>query len=557
MGGLLVTTFLILTVTGVLLMTAYAPSPQAAWASVHYVSTSLAGGWLVRGLHHAASNVLLVLLAAHLVRVALAGGYKAPRELEWWLLLAAFGLVMALAISGGLLPWDQKGYWARRVELGILGMAPALGNTIQQLAQGGPQMGNLALTRAYALHVTVLPLLLGLTLWMQTRLARRHGYAPVLGSLPKGANEPYSEQLARNAVAGALLTAVLLYIAWRAHGAPLDAPADPASDYPARPEWYLMPLFQLRKYFHGPWEFYGTVLLPGLLGAYLALLPVLDKRVTFGARVPFLVPVVLAAVAAPALAILAVRHDARDREFQKAVAKADARADVARKIAMAGVPPEGPLAMLRNDPELRGEDLFAKSCASCHVLGDLGDKAKANAPMLDGWGTESWLTKMMHDPDAETFFGRTPYKGEMPPVDVASPDHPAMTDAEGVRAIAAFLARQGDEKGDPPHNATADETLKKGEQIVTDRCTTCHLFKGEGDDEGSGKAPELAGYGSIAWIRTQIANPSSKETYREGALDPEKKGHMPRFDNKLSAADIDILARWTRAKARGVPLVQP
>ncbi len=94
-----------------------------------------------------------------------------------------------------------------------------------------------------------------------------------------------------------------------------------------------------------------------------------------------------------------------------------------------------------------------------------------------------------------------------------------------------------------------------GEKIVSERCTTCHLYKGDGDDQGSGLAPELAGYGSIAWTRAQVANPATPQTYRDKALDPAMKKHMPRFDGDLSPADIDVVARWTRSHARAAAFV--
>jgi ubiquinol-cytochrome c reductase cytochrome b subunit len=85
---------------------------------------------------------------------------------------------------------------------------------------------------------------------------------------------------------------------------------------------------------------------------------------------------------------------------------------------------------------------------------------------------------------------------------------------------------------------------------VTKQCTSCHLWKGKGDDGDQGLAPELSGYGSVAWVRAQVANPASATTYRPAALDAARKGHMPRFDDQLGAADLDVIAQYTRAHAR-------
>jgi ubiquinol-cytochrome c reductase cytochrome b subunit len=219
--------------------------------------------------------------------------------------------------------------------------------------------------------------------------------------------------------------------------------------------------------------------------------------------------------------------------------------------------------MLHTDPELRGEDLFARHCAGCHVLGDLGDKAKATAPTLDGWGTEAWVLAMIHDPDGDARFGRTPYKEGMPSMDIPpkdpKPDDPPFKpmSKEDMHAVAAFLASGG--VGDTPKDErlVAGDALRdtrRGETIVRERCTECHIYKGDGDLLACGRAPELSGYGSLAWVRAQIAAPATKATYREQAVDtPASKGHMPRFDGELAPADLDILARWVRAHARGIP----
>jgi ubiquinol-cytochrome c reductase cytochrome b subunit len=258
---------------------------------------------------------------------------------------------------------------------------------------------------------------------------------------------------------------------------------------------------------------------------------------------------------------MAWHKDSRDEQYAKQRAKADGRAAAAVDLALNGVPPAGALEMVRRDPELRGRDLFDQHCASCHVLGDAGDPKKATATKLDGWGTSTWIAAMIHDPDGPEFFGRGPYKGQMPSVDVRPKDKPAgepwapMTKSDAEKQAASlFLAAQGDEAGDPARPTDAAAARALGEKIVRDRCTSCHLYKGEGDDEGTGLAPELAHYGSVAWTRAQVANPATATSYREKALDENMKKHMPRFDKDLSAADVDVVARWTRAHARGIPL---
>ena len=554
MAASVATCFVVLALTGLTLMTAYGASPQAAWASVHYVQFVQERGWVVRGLHYWAAQSLIVLAALHVVHGAFVASYRKPREVAWWMTLGVLGLAVAGGITGGLLPWDERGWWARVVEGNIVGLAPGVGTWIQEMMQGGAELGALGLSRMYAVHVVLLPALLVAMLLVRRGIARRYGWTDT-----EGATSTQGALLARNVVVAALVLLALFAMAGAAHGAPLEAPADPMGDYPARPEWFLMTLYELRKLFHGAGEFFATTLAPMVAGLYLALLPWIDRPGR--SRVALVMaPVVLIFAGAVGLGGMAWRKDARDEMFMKQRAKADLRAAAAARLAMGGVPPEGAMAMVRADPELRGRDLFDQHCASCHVLGDLGDPKKATASKLDGWGTTQWIAAMIHDPDAPEFFGRGPFNGNMPSVDVRPKDKPATdpwrpmvaSDAER-SAVVAFLVAQGDEPGDPPR-ALDDATRALGEKIVSNRCANCHHYKGDGDVNGSDVAPELLHYGSIAWTRAQVANPATVETYREKALGADLKKHMPRFDADLSPGDVDVVARWTRAHSRGLSL---
>jgi ubiquinol-cytochrome c reductase cytochrome b subunit len=560
-GSALLGAFLVQAVTGVALMTSYAPSDKTAWASVHFIQFHQAGGWLVRGLHHFGAQAMVIVLGLHIAQVALFGGYRRPREVTWWLGLGLLAATLAFALTGYLLPWDQKGYWATRVATNIAGTVPGVGDATQRLLQGGAEYGSLTLTRFYTLHVVVLPASLIALALAHVALVRRHGVTPPVSADLARVDRFFPRQVFRDVVASLVVVALVVVLAAREHGAPLDAPADPASEYPARPEWYFLALFQLLKYFHGPLEIVGTVVLPLLVGLYLFALPLLDtpaRRATTAlrGRVGPLAPLVAIAFGAVFLTWKAQHDDAADAAFQTERAKADVRAKAAVRLAMDGVPPAGPLAMLAEAPEIRGPELFDKHCGSCHTLAGHGREKDRAAPTLDGWSTEPWLLAMMHEPDGDARFGRTPYKGEMPSMDVKPADADAswkgMT-PEDMKAAAAFLASQGDLPGRQPPSGSLRADMKlvaHGKEVVTSRCTVCHLFEGAGDDGGQGLAPELSRYGTQAWVSAQIKDPSSKATYREGALDPARKGHMPRFAEEMSAADVDRLATWLVDAAR-------
>lgn len=561
-GSALTLTFVVQMVTGMLLMTSYAPSATTAWASVYYLTYVEHGGWIVRGLHHFGSQAMVVLLVLHLLQVAVFGAYKRPREMNWFLGLGLLATTLGFALTGYLLPWDQKGYWATQVATNIAGTTPVFGREIQVLMQGGAEYGNLTLTRFHALHVSVLPFTLVALLAGHLLLFRKHGVTASSRADRRVVDRFYPKQVLKDLVAAIVVLVVIFALAVKDHGAPLDAPADPASDYPARPEWYFLSLFQLLKYFQGPMEVVGTLVVPAVAAGYLVALPFLDRKksTALGPRAALLAPLVLGIAGVGLLTLLAMRADAGDAKFQEARKAADERSGIALALAARGVPPGGPLEMLRNDPELRGRELFQKNCAGCHVLGKLGDRAKATAPVLDGWGTDAWVIEMLHDPDAATRFKHTPFAGQMPSMDQPPKDDPAAAatfkpmPAEDAKAVALFLASQGDDPRDlPAHPPPARDAAQRarGETIVRERCTTCHLYGGAGDDSGQETAPELSGWGGSAWIASQVRDPATKTTYREKARDPELKGHMPSFADQLSADDLALVARWTRAHARG------
>ncbi len=94
-------------VTGIALATVYAPSATDAWASVAYIQDQMPGGWLVRGLHHHGGSAIIIISGLHLVQTAVAGAYKRPRELVWWLGLLLLVLMLAWAITGF---WLRSGF---------------------------------------------------------------------------------------------------------------------------------------------------------------------------------------------------------------------------------------------------------------------------------------------------------------------------------------------------------------------------------------------------------------------------------------------------------------
>src|SRR4051812_19420544 len=174
-GSCLLFVFSVQLITGLLLMTAYSPSDVSAWASVYFIQYEMDFGWLIRGLHHFGSQTMVVLLGLHMLQVVIAGAHLPPREINWWLGLLLLSTILGLSLTGYLLPWDQKGYWATQVATSIMSGLPLVGAWLQKVVVGGTDYGHHTLTHFYALHVGVLPFLTILLIVAHLAVFRRHG----------------------------------------------------------------------------------------------------------------------------------------------------------------------------------------------------------------------------------------------------------------------------------------------------------------------------------------------------------------------------------------------
>src|SRR5215208_5394752 len=283
-GSTLVFAFTVQLITGFFLWMSYSPSSQTAWESVYYIQHQMQGGAVLRGIHHYTAQVMIILLALHMLQVIIDGAYRAPREVNFWIGLILLHIVLGLSLTGYLLPWDQKGYWATKVATSILASIPLVGHSLQRLVVGGPEYGHHTLTRFFALHAGLLPFLMIVFTAAHVYVFRRHG---LRYKEPKKRADAYfwSDQVFRDAVACLGVLAVVLLLVFRYRlvaggsghvGAELHAPADPSEPFgAARPEWYFLFLFQFLKLkaFAGEAEWIGAVVIPGAVIAMLFLMP--------------------------------------------------------------------------------------------------------------------------------------------------------------------------------------------------------------------------------------------------------------------------------------------
>jgi quinol-cytochrome oxidoreductase complex cytochrome b subunit/mono/diheme cytochrome c family protein len=571
-GSTLSFCFFVQVVTGLILWACYSPSTQTAWESVYFLQNHIAGGWLLRGVHHFTAQAMVVLLAVHFVQVVIDGAYRAPREINFWLGLILMQIVLALGLTGYLLPWDQKGYWATKVATNMIALVPVVGEPLQRLVVGGADYGHHTLTRFFALHAGVLPVLLMIFLALHVALFRRHGLTV---RDPKRAPDTtfWPEQLFRDAVACLGVAIVVLVLVLRNHGAELGAPANPAESYAAaRPEIYFLFLFQMLKYLEVFPPIVGAVIVPGLVMLSLFLMPFIG-RWQLGHRFNVVWTFALL-IGAGILTLVAWRHDHNgttkdSKHYLAAVAEAEEEAQRVVQLAGSptGIPPVGALSLLRTDPKTQGPKLFRQHCAACHSHSPPSGTSetsqeivaeKSSAPNLWGIGTRDWIRGVL-DPsqvDSARYFGDTSHKeGDMVTF-VKDTIGSQLTDLTG-EELAAYRKKIEDvtftlasEAGliremapDIPERVAAG----KDAMINEFACIDCHKF---GDQGGLGLAPDLTGYASREWLTAFISNPEHERFY------PESNDRMPAFAanaekplaNRLSAEDLSLVVAWLRGE---------
>jgi ubiquinol-cytochrome c reductase cytochrome b subunit len=532
--------FAIEAATGLLLMLAYSPSSASAWGSVYYINDQIDHGWFVRGLHRFGSYAMVVLVVLHLLQATLAAAYRSPRVVNWWIGLGLMLVTLGLGVTGNILPWDQHGYWAAVVETVIAGGVPVVGPTVERLAVGGPGYGNLTLTRMYGLHVGILPALFVLGLVTHIGLARRHRLMGLRDDGPVGPRRVFGGFVASAVLLGALAAVVLVY-----HGAPLEAPADPGgNDYPARPEWYFLWLFQLLKYFHGEREVIATVIVPGGILAVLALIPLIDKILPKG-FVHFLASAFVFAVVGGAgyLTYEGWRADEADPAYRAGRERAEQAAARAARLAgdeAVGIPPDGAAYLLGRDPLLRGGGLFEAKCAGCHAFGGKASKDQS-APDLKDYGTRAWVRGLLEKPDAPAYFGTAPECDGM----TSWKDTSKLTakEMDDVADFVATFAAIDPEASPADWAAAAKAENHPGRAPFYRECVDCHTMGNVVDREKkTNQSPDLFAWGSPRWVARMIKNPSHASLY--GYLEAEQK--MPAFGDQLTGSDVTALVRYLK-----------
>lgn len=157
LGGITLFFFIVQAITGILLALYYHPTPEAAYDSILFIMNDVNFGWLIRSIHSWSANLMIVFCVLHLLRVAIQGAYRPPREMTWLVGVGLLLITLGFGFTGYLLPWDERAFWATTVGTQIAGAVPLIGNYIQDFLRGGPDLSALTLSRFFDVHVLVLP----------------------------------------------------------------------------------------------------------------------------------------------------------------------------------------------------------------------------------------------------------------------------------------------------------------------------------------------------------------------------------------------------------------
>ena len=180
LGGLAFTAFLVLIISGALLLFHYQPSTEGAYKSILYIENNVPGGWYVRNLHRLASNFFLVLLFLHTIRVLLTGAYRKPREFNWVIGFGLLCLALFEGYTGYLLPMDQLALWATQTGMNLLATLP-FGDYLRSFLVPDDIGQPMSLVRFYVLHIAVIPLnMLILCMLHFYRIRKDKGVLPYL-----------------------------------------------------------------------------------------------------------------------------------------------------------------------------------------------------------------------------------------------------------------------------------------------------------------------------------------------------------------------------------------
>jgi quinol-cytochrome oxidoreductase complex cytochrome b subunit len=277
LGGITAVSFVVLIVTGIILAQFYAPFPRLANSSIRNIETTVWAGSFIRGIHFWAAQAMYVAALLHLIRVFVTGSYKKPREGNWLVGVAMFGLLTFAIFTGTVLKWDQEGFEALGHNIEIGALLGGVGSWFSPTFSAQIPI----LLRLYSAHVVIIPGIILVLVLLHFLLIKRHHMSPhpslPVGKLTEQAaalepTKPFTEHIRRLVTFGIALVGILGILAVLLPAAIGSSPV--AGIEITRPPWMFWWPFTLENWFGLPAIVWGEA----TFFLILAALPLVDRN---------------------------------------------------------------------------------------------------------------------------------------------------------------------------------------------------------------------------------------------------------------------------------------
>lgn len=153
-------------ITGVWLAMEYTPTADGAFSSIQHIMRDVRFGWLIRFLHTTGASAFFVVVYLHMYRGLIYGSYQKPRELLWLLGMLLYMALLLEAFTGYVLPWGQMSFWGAAVITSFASVIPWVGKYLVVWLRGDFNVSGVTLHRFFSLHVTLVPLVILLLVFL-------------------------------------------------------------------------------------------------------------------------------------------------------------------------------------------------------------------------------------------------------------------------------------------------------------------------------------------------------------------------------------------------------
>jgi len=277
--------FIILNVTGIILMFYYVPSTGKAYSVIKDLQFVVSFGAVFRNMHRWSAYAMIALVFLHMSRVFYMAEYREPREFNWVIGMVLFLCTLVAALTGYLLPWDQKAYWGMTIMSNVMASVPVIGEKLKYVVLGGTEIGQNALSRAYDIHVKVMPMIMSFLMavhLLRNRtddlLAEAVGPSADMAAGKAGSGPATWSDIIQRELAKFLLILIIIMASAILFGAPLEEEANPSvTPVPAKAPWFFLGLQELLSW--GA-SFWFAIVIPNVVLIFAFLVPYIERGKT-------------------------------------------------------------------------------------------------------------------------------------------------------------------------------------------------------------------------------------------------------------------------------------